>query len=123
MIDVDTFVTILYVMVDDFCQSQQVDEACHPGPAAALSCSEVVTLALFGQWAQFKSERAFYRSAEHHLRGAFPTLPDRSQFNRVLRRYAGAVVAFGLHLVRVQQAQSCLYECLDSSAHGMRNEV
>jgi hypothetical protein len=43
MIDVDTFVTILYVMVDDFCQSHQFGEACHPGPAATLSCSEVVT--------------------------------------------------------------------------------
>jgi hypothetical protein len=115
MIDVDTGVSILYVMVDDFCQSHQFGEACHPGPAAALSCSEVVTLALFGQWAQFASERAFYRYAEHHLRAAFPTLPDRSQFNRLHRQYAAAVVTFGLHLVRLQHAQSCLYECLDSS--------
>ena len=59
MIDVDTFVTILYVMVDDLCQLQQFGETCRPGPAAALSCSEVVTLAVFGQWAQFPSERAF----------------------------------------------------------------
>jgi hypothetical protein len=78
MIDVDTDVSILYVMVDDFCQSHHFDEACHPGPAAALSCGEVVALALFGQWVQFKSERAFYRYAEHHLRAAFPTLPDRA---------------------------------------------
>ena len=67
MIDVDTFVTILYVMVDDFCQSHPCGEARHPGPAAALSCSEVVTLALFGQWVQFPSERAYYRYA-HGMR-------------------------------------------------------
>lgn len=78
MIVVDTDVSILYVMVDDFCQSHHFDEACHPGPAAALSCGEVVALALFGQWVQFPSERAFYRYAEHHLRAAFPTLPDRA---------------------------------------------
>jgi len=115
MLDGDTFVTIRYVMVDDFCHSQPIGEASHPGPAAALSCSEVVTLALFGQWGQFPSERAFYRYAQHHLRAAFPTLPDLSQFNRLQRQYAAALVAFGLYLVRLQQAQACLYECLDSS--------
>jgi len=115
MIDVDTFVTILYVMVDDFCQLHQCDQARHPGPAAALSCSEVVALALFGQWVQFPSERAFYRYAERHLRAAFPTLPDRSQFNRLQRQHMAALVAFGLYLVQVQQAQHWLYECLDSS--------
>ena len=83
MIDVDTFLTRLYVMVDDFCQSHPTKQETHPGPQAVLSCSEVVTLALFGQWAQFPSERAFYRYAERHVRPAFPTLPDRSQFNRL----------------------------------------
>jgi hypothetical protein len=78
MRDVDTDVSILYVMVDDFCQVHHFDEASHPGPAAALSCEEVVTLAMYGQWVQFPSERAFYRYAAHHLRGAFPTLPDRA---------------------------------------------
>lgn len=115
MIDVDTGVSILYVMVDDFCQSQQAAEVARPGPQAALSCSEVVTLAAFGQWAQFSSERAFYRYAHHHLRAAFPTLPERSQFNRLQRQYAPVGAAFGLHVVRVLQAQDCLYECLDSS--------
>jgi hypothetical protein len=102
-------------MVDDFCQSHQLGEARHPGPTAALSCSEVVALALFGQWVQFPSERAFYRYAEHHLRTAFPTLPDRSHFNRLQRQHSAVLVAFGLYLVQVQHAQHCLYECLDSS--------
>ena len=30
-------------------------------------------------------ERDFYRYAESKLRDAFPTLPDRSQFNRLVR--------------------------------------
>jgi hypothetical protein len=115
MIDVDTDVSILYVMIDDFCQSHHCSEARHPGPAAALSCSEVVTLALFGQWAQFASERAFYRYAERHLRTAFPTLPDRSQFNRMPRQHQAVVVAFGLYLVHLRRAPTCLYECWGSS--------
>ena len=58
MVDVDTFLTLLYVMADDFCQTALPPEL-HPGPQAALSRSEVVTLALFGQWQGFGSERGF----------------------------------------------------------------
>ena len=58
MIDVDTFLTTLYVTVDDFCQSH-LPEKSQPGPEASLSPSEVVTLALFAQWTRFNSERDF----------------------------------------------------------------
>jgi hypothetical protein len=116
MIDVDTFVTILYVMSDDFCQSQLREEPGRPGPHARLSRAEVITLAVFGQWVNFPSERAFYRYAEHHLRAAFPTLPDRAQFNRLMRSQWDAITAFGLHLVQVMRAQECSYEALDSTA-------
>ncbi len=114
--DQDTFLTTLYVMIDDFCQSEGLDEKHRPGPQASLSCSEVITLALFGQWGQFPSERAFYRYAQHHLRTAFPQLPDRSQFNRLLRQQRDVITTFGLHLVRLLNAQACLYEVLDSTA-------
>ena len=75
---------------------------------ASLQCSEVITLALFGQWIQFKSERAFYRYAQHHLQAAFPQLPDRSQFNRLVREQRDAITVFGLYLVQLMQAQACL---------------
>jgi Transposase DDE domain len=116
MIDVDTFITILYVMIDDFCQSQKVMEATHPGPAATLARAEIVTLATFGQWVNFPSERAFYRYAEHHLRAAFPSLPNRAQFNRLMRAHRDTITAFGLHLVHRMQAQRCSYEVLASTA-------
>ena len=48
MVAVDTFLTMLYVMADDLCQTS-LPPAPPPGPQAALSRSEVVTLALFGQ--------------------------------------------------------------------------
>lgn len=54
MIDLDTWLTTLYVMIDDFCKSELPAEPKHPGPQASLSRSEVMTLALFGQWAQFR---------------------------------------------------------------------
>ena len=115
MMDQDTFLTTLYVMIDDFCQCAGYDEKHCPGPAASLSCSEVVTLAVFGQWAQFPSERAFYRYTLRCLRPAFPTLPEREPFNRLQRHYREVIVAFSLFLVEHMQAQCCLYEALDSS--------
>ena len=54
-------------MVDDFCQSQAQQESNRPGPQSALSVAEVVRLSLFGQWANFASERAFYRYAHGQL--------------------------------------------------------
>lgn len=115
MVDTDTFLTTLYVMVDDFCKGQLPPET-QPGPAASLSRGEVVTLAIFGQWAHFQSERGFYRYAARHLRTAFPTLPDRAQFNRLVRHHRDAIVAFSLYLVELLGARRCHYEALDSSA-------
>ena len=43
----------------------------------------MVTLVIFSRWSRFTSERDFYRYAMRHLRDAFPTLPHRSQFNRL----------------------------------------
>jgi len=54
MIDLDTFITTLDVMGDDFCQSDYEPERPKPGRHASLSRSEVITLALFGQWVQFR---------------------------------------------------------------------
>jgi len=114
MVDTDTFLTTLYVMVDDFCKEQGLQEK-GPGPEPSLSPSEVVTLAIFGQWARFQSERDFYRYASQQLRGAFPTLPDHSQFNRLLRHHLPTTIAFFRHLVTLLGARYCPYEALDSS--------
>src|SRR5919109_4808471 len=114
MVDVDTFLTTLYVMVDDFCKASLPPER-HPGPQATLSRSEVVTLAIFGQWQGFGSERGFYRYAQRHLRAAFPQLPTREQYNRQMRQHHAALVAVVRHLVHLLAAQRCLYEALDST--------
>jgi hypothetical protein len=114
MMDIDTFLTTLYVMADDFCNYQLLPERV-PGPRGSLSRSEVITLAVFGQWNRFSSERGFYRYARRHLRPAFPTLPYRGQFNRLMRRYYEAIVAFFRHLVTLLQGRGSPYEALDST--------
>ena len=114
MVDVDTFLTTLYVMVDDFCKTSLPCEE-HPGPQARLSRSEVLTLAIFGQWQTFGSERGFDRYARRHLRAAFPQVPTREQLNRHIRQQHNALGAFLLPLVQLLAALHGAYEALDSS--------
>lgn len=122
MFDPDTFLTVSYVMVDDFCRQHLPDEPSVPGPAPALSPSETITLALFGQFARFQSERDFFRFAKQRLVPLFPTLPHRAQFNRfrracaslMQRRHGRAIVTFGLFLAKqMKVAQNSAYEVLD----------
>jgi len=120
MVDIDTFLTELYVMVDDFCKSELPQDS-RIGRKPSLSRSEVVTLAVFGQWERFRSERGFYRYARRHLRSAFPCLPHRAQLNRLVRAEYCAIQAFFLHLVLRLQAQNCIYEALDTSGVATRN--
>ncbi|MCA1740820.1 MAG: transposase [Actinobacteria bacterium] len=120
MVDVDTFLTALYVMVDDFCHSHTPKR--RPGPEPSLSKSEVLTLAIFARWSRFSSERDFYRYASGYLREAFPTLPERSQFNRLVRFYMQLLEKMALHLAEVLvEAHKDPYEALDSSAMPVRD--
>ena len=120
MLDVDTFLTTLYVIVDEFCHSQSPKR--RPGPDASLSKSEVLTLTIFARWSRFNSERDFYRYADTELRDAFPTLPDRSQFNRLVRSFSQLIEAFALHLASLlTETQKYPYQALDSSAMPVRD--
>jgi len=121
MIDVDTFLTILYVIVDDFCKAHLLPEDTRPGPRPSLSRSEVITLVLFAQFWKFRSERDFYRYAEQHLKSAFPTLPHRAQFNRLARQHQETIVAFFLHLVDLLEARQVPFEILDTIGVPVRN--
>ena len=74
MLDVDTFLTTLYVIVDDFCQSQASEKA--TARTTGLPLPEPGNHPHYLRpLVEFASERDFYRYAEGHLRGAFPTLP------------------------------------------------
>jgi hypothetical protein len=99
----DTFLTILYVTVDDFCQSHPPKRK--PGPHPSLCASELITLSLFARWSRFASERDFYRYAQTNLTDAFPSLPERSQFNRLVRSHTELIEAFLLHLVALLEVR------------------
>ena len=110
MVDLDTFLTTLYVEVDE--RSKAFVLPRRRGPQPALELSEALTLAIFGQWARFRSERDFYRFATQRLRPYFPTLPDRTQFNRQQRRLEPWLARLALEWAQ-RLAQERAYEILD----------
>jgi hypothetical protein len=101
MVAIQDFLTTLYCIVDTFCKAHVPTPALQPGRAPSLCTSEVLTLVLFGQGANFRSERAFYRWAEQNLRSAFPTLPHYSPFNRLQRAHQAEWVAFFRYSVEI----------------------
>ena len=114
MLDNETFLTELYVMIDDYgkfhCQL-----TVKPGPQAGLSVSEIVTLAIAGQWFWHGSERGFYRYIKKHWLVAFPNLPTREQLNRLMRQYQTTITAFALFMAE-HIGREVPYEALDASA-------
>lgn len=122
MLDPETCLIALYVEVDTFCKATVAERPPTPGRQPALSASEVVTLAIFGQWAEFRSERGFLRWADRHLRELFPRLPHRSQFNRAQRARLPVIIAFALHLGQHLVAPGEPYELLDGTGVAVRND-
>lgn len=121
MLDVETFLTTLYVLLDTFAKTQLPPAAPSVGRPSHLSVSEVLTLAILGQWSVFPSQRAFYRYAQRHLRSAFPHLPDRSQFNRAVRAAEPILSQVGPYLAAQLGARDEPYEVLDSTGLPVRD--
>lgn len=111
MVDLETFLTALFTLVDDFCQAHPLPP--HPGPQCKLSPGEAITLLLFAQWARFRSERDFYRFAQQHLRSLFPSLPSRPQLNRQWRALYPQVCAVLAFLADLLEDPDELYQVLD----------
>ncbi len=85
--DLDTFLTTLYVVVDDW-YKVAVGKRVHGGALEQMSDSEVLTVALAGQWrvgVSWQSERGVVRWMQAHGRGWFPRMLGRSAFNRRVR--------------------------------------
>lgn len=95
-LDLETFFTVLYVIVDDLYQEQvQPQMPASGGPPICMSDSEVLCLGLAAQWRSgvpWKTERGILRYVHKHLRPLFPTLLSQSAFNRRLRRLWGAFI-------------------------------
>lgn len=116
MLTIEEFLLTLYCMVDDFCRSRpELVARCSGkrGRQTKLSPSEIITLSIFSQWNRFDGERGFWRFAQSRLRGTFPNLCHRSQFNRASRRLTPVTAAFFQNLAELLGSRQCLYEVID----------
>ena len=114
--DLDTFFTTLYVIIDDWHKENMSDlMKRHPGPALQMSDSEVLTVAIAAQWtagAPWRSERGIVRYLLQHGRCWFPGMLKRSQFNKRLRDLWSAFVCLQQELSQ-ELSRDAVYEVVD----------
>ena len=86
--DLDTFVTALYVTIDDALRTRPELRQWRPkvGLVPKLADAELVTLAVLQALLGFTSETRFLRHARGHLRHLFPYVPNQSGYNKRLRK-------------------------------------
>ena len=86
--DLDALATALYVRIDDLLAAhpEWAPERPAVGIAPRLSDAELVTLAVLSALLGFDSEARFVRWARAHLAPWFPYVPQRSGYNKRLRR-------------------------------------
>jgi Transposase DDE domain len=115
MMDLDSFLVSLYVLVDDWWKAKHSSEPPRVGRPALLADSEVITLAILAQWPRFRSERDFWRFARAHLSSYFPTLCSQSQFNRRVRALEPELRDLQRGVSETLCGASALYHVLDTT--------
>jgi hypothetical protein len=113
-IDVETILTIVYVLVDDWYESQgklllKGKVGCRP----VFKDSEVLTLMLCADYIPYPGEQQFLEFIRANYGAVFPQLPDQSQFNRrsrSLRHMLEALRRYWLHVLGVLQANYYLLD-------------
>lgn len=113
-LDLDTFLTLVYTLVDDLYRDFLVAHKPHrPGPHATLSDSEVMTLVLCAQWFPW-SERFFLEYARKEWLRYFPHLVSQSDFNRRVRDCVGALLRIALLVGKQLASLASLYQVVDT---------
>lgn len=81
--DLDTLLTAIYVLVDDF-----LPERRGPGRPPKITDAELITLAVAQVFMGLPNDRQFLALASYRLGRLFPYLPKQSGYNKRLRKLA-----------------------------------
>lgn len=115
--DLDTFLTTLYVIVDDWYQQQGAQQMRRRmAGRVRMSDSEVLTVALAGQWrvgVPWQSERGVVRYMQRNGRAWFPTMLSKSAFNERVRQLWGGLIQLQQAVAAQLDSMDNLYECVD----------
>lgn len=115
--DLDTFMTTLYVSIDDWYVdklSEQLQRSM--GPKPKLSDSEVLTLAIAGSWRKgvpWQSERGLVRYMLAYGLGWFPQMLKRSRFNERVRCLWSVFIQLQQDLAELLNGAEVPYEVVD----------
>ncbi len=111
--------TYVYVIVDELYQAVAAPHDHRPGPAAALSDSEVVTLSLVAELVEMDKESRFLAYVRRNHLALFPRLPERSRYNRrrralteVTNRIRGALMQLVLAQLTPEERDLCVIDSL-----------
>jgi hypothetical protein len=115
MLDLDSFLVSLYVLVDAWWKLERASRPPKTGRPDLLSNPEVITLAILAQWPRFRSERDFWRFASSHLRSYSPTFCSQSQLNRRIRALEPEMRALQLAFARELACPSAVYRVMDTT--------
>jgi len=115
--DLDTFLTTLYVLIDDWYEAEVREKMQRRGgPELHMSDSEVLTVAIAGRWrvgVPWQSERGVVRYMQTRGRGWFPRMLSRSEFNQRVRQLWGALVCLQQKVAALLDGTSEVYEVVD----------
>lgn len=117
MIDLDTFIVMIYVFVNDWYQHQIEPAKPKRGRPSQFSDSEALTIAIVSEWragVSWQSERGCLRYLRQHYGSWFPDLPERSAFNERKRRLLGILNQLNDKLVELLMTEDDIYECVDA---------
>jgi hypothetical protein len=115
MLDLDSFLVSLYVLVDDWWKLEHSSQPPKSGRPALLSDPEVITLAILAQWPRFRSERDFWRFAWAHLRPYFPMLCSQGQLNRRIRALQPELRELQRAFAQELAEPSAIYRVMDTT--------
>src|SRR5215216_4225714 len=74
--------TYVYVLTDEAYREVAAPHDTRPGPEAAFTDSELITLTLAAELVGIAAETRFLAYVRRNHRALFPLLPERSRYNR-----------------------------------------
>jgi len=114
--DLETFLTTLYVIIDDWYKEEIAGHKPKRGCKGKMSDSEVLTLMVAGQWrigVPWRSERSLVRIIQREYRHLFPDMISRSSFNERGRYLFGTLIKLHHNVAARMINQDDLYEAVD----------
>lgn len=122
--------TYVYVIVDELYWPLAAPADQRPGPRAAFTDSEVITLTLVAELLELDAETRFLAYVQRNHRTLFPLLPERSRYNRrrrqlieVTNRIRGGIMARLWRVLEAEGQDLCVIDSLPVPVVGYHHAV